>query len=170
MLGGQSGEPWSHRFYQFSQTTFSIKSIIIGGVEQNEIVENCKRLAIGFVSLSERKLQITMVFPRWSVSISPLILSSSFHNNRPLMARNERTLYFRLMTRDYDEAWMLPGHVREYWLHQHRIYSSLALKWQQRNPAELPSSVVIREMLSLATSSQLRQRPSHNNVLGLRKY
>ena len=52
-------------FYQFSQTTFSIKSIIICGVEQNEIVENCKRLAIGFVSLSERQLQITMVSPRW---------------------------------------------------------------------------------------------------------
>ena len=66
MLVGQSGdgEPWSHRFYQFSQTTFSIKSKIICGVEQNEIVENCKRLAIGFVSLSERNLQITIVFPR----------------------------------------------------------------------------------------------------------
>ena len=66
MLVGQSGdgEPWSHRFYQFSQTTFSIKSIIIGGVEQNELIENCKRLAIGFVSLSERNLQITIVFPR----------------------------------------------------------------------------------------------------------
>ena len=66
MLVGQSGdgEPWSHRFYQFSQTTFSIKSIIIGGVEQNELVENCKRLAVGLVSIPERNLQITNVFSR----------------------------------------------------------------------------------------------------------
>ena len=52
-------------FYQFSQTTFSIKSIIIGGVEQNELVENCKRLAVGLVSIPERNLQITNVFSRW---------------------------------------------------------------------------------------------------------
>ena len=70
MLVGQSGEPWSHRFYQFSQTTFSIKSIITGGVEQNELIENCKRLAIGFVSLSERNLQITMVSPRWVFEVT----------------------------------------------------------------------------------------------------
>ena len=87
MLVGQSGEPWSHRFYQFSQTTFSIKSIIIGGVEQNEIVENCKRLAIGFVSLSERNLQITMVYPRCIARSKTNIVLGIFRPQRFFQSR-----------------------------------------------------------------------------------
>ena len=89
------------------------------------------------------------------MSISPLVLSSSFHN-RPLKVYNERRLYFRLMTRDYDEAWMLPGHVCEcwiHWTHQHSSYSSLASKWQQRNPGELRATVVTTAMLHTSHNS-----------------